>query len=88
MNYQRIQLKGGAYVLLDLDAKRVACRKCKKLIRFAITEKRGKKIPIEEAGEKFVAHFATCEFANDFRKNSQENKIEEENKNQEYLNDL
>lgn len=66
--YQEIKLLGGAVVQVDFSQRRVQCRKCKKLIRFGITQS-GKFIPIIEKGDDYQSHFADCQFANDFRKN-------------------
>jgi hypothetical protein len=87
MNYQKIKLLGGAEVHVDFDAKRVACKKCKKLIRFALT-KNGKQMPIIEKGSDWQAHFADCEFAAEFRKSDGESRVAEAEKNQEALNNL
>ena len=89
MNYQTIKLKGGAEVQVDMDAKRTACKKCGELIRFGIT-KNSKYIPIIEMEDgEYQAHFADCKFAGDFRgKGTINNRIEEQNRNQEFLNSL
>ena len=88
MNYQKIKLIGGAEVNVDFDVKQTSCKKCGKLIMFAITEKSGKFIPIIKVGENYQAHFADCKFAAEFRGNGViNNRIEAEGKNQEYLNE-
>ncbi len=88
MNYQKIKLLGGAEVQVDLDAKRARCKKCGKSIRFAITSKNGKMIPIIEKGKYWQAHFADCEYAAEFRKSNLESRIEDEEKNREALSNL
>lgn len=88
MNYQTIKLIGGASVYVDLDS-RAKCRKCGKPIKFGAT-KNNKLIPIIEMkpGE-YQAHFADCEYADEFRgRGSLNNRIREEERNQEMLNEL
>lgn len=87
MNYQKIKLLGGAVVDVDLDTNRVKCKKCGKMIKFAIT-KNGKFMPIIQTENGWQSHFSDCEFADNFRKTKLENSILEEEKNQEFLNSL
>ena len=87
MNYQKIKLLGGAVVSVDLDANRTKCKKCGEMIRFGITAS-GKYMPIIQIGENYQSHFVDCKFADSFRKTKMENNIDEENKNQEFLNNL
>jgi hypothetical protein len=89
MNYQKINLIGGAEVNVDMDCNRTKCRKCQKFIRFGIT-KNGKSMPIIEVidkltGEtKWQSHFSDCVYADHFR-NDRLSQIEEGEKNQQEL---
>lgn len=71
---QIIELLGGTKVLVNFDESRVKCRGCGAWIRFGITQKNHKFIPIIEViqvGEGEVgwqAHFADCENAANFRR--------------------
>ena len=87
MNYQKIKLLGGAVVTVDLDANRTKCKKCEEMIRFAITDS-GKFMPIIQVGENWQSHFTDCRFSDSFRKTKLENDIEQQERNQEYLNSL
>jgi len=68
MNRKIIQLLGGAMVEVNFEEPETECRRCKKKIRFAITIKNQKKIPIIKAGENWQAHFTDCQFEKEFRK--------------------
>jgi hypothetical protein len=87
MNYQKIKLLNGLEVQVDMSARRAACRKCKKLIRFGITPK-GKYIPIIEKTGGWDTHFADCEFADEFRKSRVSSHVEDQQKNEEELSKL
>jgi len=66
--YQDIKLKSGIEVTVDWESK-TKCKKCKKEIWFAVTHKNLKVMPIELVGlAKWDSHFATCPFADEFRK--------------------
>jgi len=67
MKYETITLLGGAVVTADIS-KWSACKKCKEKIVWAVT-KTPKNIPIQQDGNgNWIAHFALCAFARDFRK--------------------
>jgi hypothetical protein len=87
MNLQTIKLIGGAFVTVDLDS-RAKCRSCGAGIKFGAT-KNNKLIPIIEVrpGE-YQAHFADCIDADKWRGGSLSNRIREEERNQEALNEL
>lgn len=87
MNYTKIKLLGGAEVNVDFDSYKTLCKKCGKPIRFAITSL-GKSMPITETEKGWQSHFADCKFAASFRKSKTDEQIEDENKNQEFLNNL
>lgn len=88
MRYESIKLIGGAEVHVDMDSKRTACRKCKKLIRFGVT-RNGKLMPIIQLDNgEWQSHFTDCEEADSFRNNNRERLIEEEERNQEAINNL
>ena len=52
MKYQKIQLVGGAEVMVDMDERRSSCKRCGEMIRWAITDL-GKKMPIIEKDDKW-----------------------------------
>lgn len=88
MNYQTIKLIGGAKVTIDTDERMTRCSKCAQQIRFGITQS-GKKMPITEiAPGEYQSHFADCPAASSFRKSGLEDRIDEEQRNQEYINSL
>lgn len=87
MNYQKIKLLGGAEVMIDMDERRSSCKRCGEMIRWAITHS-GSKMPIILNGEEWQSHFADCKFADKFRKTKIEQRIEEQDRNQDYLNSL
>jgi invasion protein IalB len=84
MNYQKIKLLDGKTVILDKDAKRTRCSKCKELIRFGIT-KDGKYLPISEIGNKYQSHFLDCEKQEE---TNLEKNIRQQQNNEEYLSEL
>ena len=88
MNYQKITLIGGAEVQVDFDSNYARCNRCHAPIRFGITVKNGKTIPLSEKAGKWQAHFADCEHNVEARRPSLESRIEDEEKNREALNNL
>jgi len=67
VDLQKIKLKGGAEVTVDLS-NATKCKKCEKKIWFGAT-KNNRLMPISqnEDGE-YQSHFSDCEFAKSFRK--------------------
>ncbi|KKP97257.1 MAG: hypothetical protein UR99_C0017G0040 [Candidatus Moranbacteria bacterium GW2011_GWD2_36_12] len=87
MQYQKIKLKGGAEVTVDFDGRTTKCKGCGKPIRFGIT-RNGMKMPISEmAPKEWVSHFSDCKKADMFRGGLQD-RVEEADRNQEYINNL
>lgn len=88
-DYKEIKLLGGANVFVDFSSRHTKCRKCNSQIRFGIT-KNGKYIPIIEIRpNEWQAHFADCKFADDFRgRGSLNNRIQEEERTQQLLNEM
>jgi hypothetical protein len=66
-DYKTITLVNGIKLQVDFSMNQMPCRKCKKLIRFGITNS-GKYMPIIKVGDNWQTHFADCEFAKEFRK--------------------
>lgn len=68
MRKQKIKLKSGIEVVVDWDSK-TTCKNCNAEIYWAET-KNGKFMPIELVGlAEWDTHYATCKFANEFKKN-------------------
>ena len=66
---QKIQLLGGALVIVERWSNTGRCCKCDQPIIWARTVKNNKLIPIERvAGDDYRAHFASCPYAKLFRK--------------------
>ena len=66
----RIELDGGAEATVEFPLRYERCKGCKAKILWGRTIKNKKWIPIRyvEDENKFIAHFADCPKANDFRK--------------------
>jgi len=66
---QKIQLLGGAWVIVEKWSNTGQCRKCGQPIIWARTVKNKKLIPIEcIVGDDYRTHFASCKYASQFRK--------------------
>ena len=83
MDYKEISLETGERVICDFGVRRCKCKECGELIRWAI-KANGKNLPISVAeNEVFLSHFGVCQ-----KKDKEYNIKEEEEKNQNFINNL
>ena len=80
MNYQKIILHG-IEIYIDLDRRRIKCRKCDTMLHFGLTK--NNIVPIEIKDGNYKLHFSSCK-----PNNNLENSILEEEKNQEELSNF
>lgn len=81
MDYQKITLTNGEEVTLDINSRHTRCYKCKLLIKFAVTSS-SRLIPIYLKQDGWHSHLAECVRQVD------DERIESEERNQNYLNSL
>lgn len=55
-----IKLTDNTEVILDHSKRKARCKYCDQLIRFALTKKNNKHIPINEVDGGYQSHFDTC----------------------------
>jgi hypothetical protein len=84
MDYQKIKLNNGIELFLDADARRKTCDRCGKMVSFG-QDATGKWICLDKAGGTWQKHIG-CQ--NKHKKLDAEKQIDDEEKNQEYLNNL